>query len=158
MTTTEKIGVATIVVTAIVAAVGWLFAWNARRRKIRFSVGRRMLVPPPGGPPQAEIIAIDVLNPGNQAVEIVAIGLRLIDGSGLFPIQFRGLPNLPAWLQPTSSFVMAVDPVELLRALNRRPAAAIDKVYGRDGSGRPYQRKLTGVERKEIREALSEVR
>lgn len=152
MTTTEAIELGGVIAVVAVAAVGWFLAWNVRRPKIRFSVGRRVLVAPNGS--NEEIIAVNVLNRGSLPIHIVSVGMRLADGTGLFPNQFIGLPTLPVKLEPTDSFLMAFDPAQLANTLGKRPASDIRKACCTDGAERIYQRKLISKERQEIAGAL----
>jgi hypothetical protein len=93
MTTGEKLALAGLVLTSVIACAGWWQVWKLRQPKIRFSVGRRRLQDPGGN--SEDMVAVNVLNRGSQPVKLAAVMLLLRDGTGLFGNPFIGLPVLP---------------------------------------------------------------
>jgi hypothetical protein len=91
-------------------------------------------------------------------MKLATVMLRLKDGTGLFANQFVGLPTLPRRIEPTESYLMPYDPMELARTLGNRSTSLVHKVYCMDEAEQKYERRLTKRERYEITAAVEFVR
>jgi hypothetical protein len=130
------------------------------RRRIVFGIVLSELIEPGISDEYAEVPAfrrtlliIRVNNRGPVSVPLSTVSLMLKNKTGLIFNQVAGLPPADK-IDPSDSFVLGIEPAQLLKALGPKGEDQVVAVQCHDRAGRTYSKRPSKNDRKQIRLTL----
>lgn len=132
----------------------WLDFRQARER-LHFSVYAAEILSEDPSEPRQSVVTIAIGNRAPFPLHITSIAFIMRSGSGLMQLNPPlGMPKLPQRLEPSQGFNWMLLPDKLREGLGDRGVDEIRTVLAYDGSGRRYERELTGWEREHLRKVI----